>query len=118
VVTLPEIVRAANGGFLSWITDRKNRRAIPHPDGAMRLCPGPERPERRPVDHQRDPPGGLRAERSINQGSISGGAAPRALRKFIDFRITAFTAFTARTREFRQPDTNFGPRRAVSAMNA
>jgi hypothetical protein len=30
VVTLPEIVRAADGGFLSWITDRKNRRAIPH----------------------------------------------------------------------------------------
>jgi hypothetical protein len=30
VVTLPEIVRAADGGFLSWITDHKNRRAIPH----------------------------------------------------------------------------------------
>jgi hypothetical protein len=30
VVPLPEIVRAADGGLLSWITDRKNRRAIPH----------------------------------------------------------------------------------------
>jgi hypothetical protein len=30
VVTLPEIVRSADGGFLSWITDRKNRRAVPH----------------------------------------------------------------------------------------
>jgi hypothetical protein len=32
-VTIPEIASAASAagaGFLAWITDRKNRRAIPH----------------------------------------------------------------------------------------
>jgi len=29
-LTIPEIIRAADGGFLAWITDRRNRRAIPH----------------------------------------------------------------------------------------
>jgi hypothetical protein len=32
-ITIPDIVSAASaggGGFLTWITDRKNRRAIPH----------------------------------------------------------------------------------------
>jgi len=29
-LTIPAIIRAADGGFLAWITDRKNRRAIPH----------------------------------------------------------------------------------------
>jgi hypothetical protein len=69
------------------------------------------------VDHQRDPPGGLpQSDLSIRIDFWRRSAS--SVRKFIDFRITAFTALTARTREFRQSDTNFGPRHAVNAVNA
>jgi hypothetical protein len=68
--TISTIIANASGDFGDWLSDRRNRRVIPQPDGALRLYAGSQRRGRRwALEAQRQAPSHLRQKRPVGSGS-------------------------------------------------